>query len=76
MTKFLLTWEEEPVAIFNTRADAEEMWLASYEENIINHANDYLNQSDGSLEWIFANWDTIKRVSNYGYWIKEVPYLD
>lgn len=76
MTKFILTYEEDPIVVLSNEADAEEMWLAFYEENIVNHVNDYLNQSDGSLEWVFANWNTIKRVSNYGYWIKEVPYFD
>lgn len=75
MTKFVLMWEEEPMAILANRADAEEMWLAFWEENLFYEVNFSINV-DASVEYVLNKWDTYKRLANYGYWIDEVPYFN
>lgn len=75
MTKFVLMWEEEPFAVFNTRADAEEMWFSYWQENLFYEVNWTINNGT-DVSYVRTNWKIYNRLANYGYWIDEVPYFN
>ena len=74
--KFVLMWEEEPVMVLSNRADAEEMWFSLWEEDFCYNLNRTINLLDVPIDYIIDNWDSYRRIANYGWWIGEVPYLN
>ena len=76
MVKYVLMWEEEPLIVLSSRADAEEMWFSLQEEEFCDNLNRTINLLDVPIDYIIDNWDSYRRVANYGWWIGEVPYFN
>ena len=73
---YILMWEEEPVAFFYNKADAEELWFALWEERVYEEFIHTVNLSNVSIEYYLRNKASYYRLANYGFWIEEVPFLE
>ena len=65
--KYLVMWEEWPLIVVNTRAEAEEFILCEYENNLYDY---FCLFGKGKF---FAQYKEMKRRASYGYYISEVP---
>ena len=74
-TKYVLSLEEDPLYVFDTLADAEEMMASLIEDAMY---EDFIH----SVHWVIdmdvfkANVLPIIKRSNYAYYVTEVSYFE
>lgn len=73
---YILMFEEEPIAFFYNKADAEEMWFTLWEEQLYDEFIRTVNLLNVSIEYYLRNKASYYRLANYGFWIGEVPFLE
>lgn len=70
--KWIMMWEEEPIATFSSQADCEEFFMDKYFDNLY----DSFCFCDYDIKKFLKNYSSHCARAKYGYWWKEIICFD